>query len=321
MKTSRILSAVSPVILACLAAQTALSDTIKLVGGDVLQGTIVAESDKSVTLDHAALGRIEVARERIASVEKSAPAKAEDAAAAKPADAPVAVLPAPAPPPPAKPDGSWKFSLSFALSGSRNDESSNWDYRVAGGAKRETESDRTTLTGEFYYKTTDGVETDNNLLLKGLEEFLFKDSKWEAFTQVTYQNDNFQDWEQRLGVYAGPGYRLIEDANLKLKLRGGAGASYEFPTSTWTPELLFGNDLSWTIDARSKLTQGFEIYPDLDQTGEYRFIARVDYEIALSEKRDLMATAGVRDEFDSYVDPTGDSSNDIKVYVGLKYDF
>lgn len=81
-------------------------DTITLVGGDVLRGTIVGESDTAVTLDHPALGRIEVARERIASVVKApittpAPAPAattEQAVATAPAATPAAT-PAPAEPP------------------------------------------------------------------------------------------------------------------------------------------------------------------------------------------------------------------------------
>ena len=324
MKTRTILSALP---LALFVGAAALADSITLTGGDVLRGTIVSESDASVTLDHAALGRIEVARSRIASIEKS-PAAAAPAAPAAPAAAapvkPVAVLPAPVPPAPeapAKPDGSWKFALSLGLSGSKNDESSNWDFRTAGEAKREDEDDRTTLTAEYFYKRSDGVETDNNILVKALEEFLYKDSRWELFVQGTYQNDNYQAWEQRAGAYAGPGYRLIEGDPLSLKIRGGAGASYEFPTETWTPEAFIADDLVWKIDDRSSIKQGLELYPDLEEMGEYRLIARIDYEIALNAKNDLFMNAGVRDEYDSYVEPTGDSTNDIKVYVGIKAKF
>lgn len=307
------------VVLSLLAQTAALADTIKLVGGDVLQGTIVAEGEKSVTLDHAALGRIEVARDRIASIEKSAPAVAVTPA---PAEAkPTAVLPAPEPPAPAKPDGSWKFSLSLAMTGSKNDVGSNWNIRAAGSAKRETEEDRTTFNSEYYFQTADGTQTDNNFLAQILQEYMFKGSKWEVFLQSTYQNDEFQAWEQRLGLYAGPGYRLFEGDAFKLKLRGGFGASYEFPTETWTPEILLGEELAWKIDDRSQLTHGFEIYPDVEQFGEYRFLARIDYEIALTAKKDLRATAGVRDVYDSYVEPDGESTNDLKMYVGLKYEF
>ena len=312
-------------VLALLAQTSALADTIKLVGGDVLQGTIVAESDKSVTLDHAALGRIEVARDRIASIEKSAPAAAPAATPAadeaKPVAVPTAVLPAPTPPPPAKPDGSWKFSLSLAMTGSKNDVGSNWNIRAAGGAKRESESDRTTFNSEYYFQTANGTQTDNNFLAQILQEYMFKESKWEVFLQATYQNDEFQAWEQRIGLYAGPGYRLFDEGDFKMKLRGGFGASYEFPTETWTPEILLGEELAWKIDDRSQLTHGFEIYPDVEQFGEYRFLARIDYEIALTAKKDLRATAGIRDVYDSYVEPSGDSTNDLKMYVGLKYDF
>lgn len=326
-----------PIALFFAAATTATvlaeQDTVTLVGGDVLRGTIVSESDTAVTIDHPALGRIEVSRERIASVAKAPPAAkpatpAEPAVATEtsapapaPAAPPVAVLPAPAPPPPAKPDGSWKFNLGLAFTGSKNDETSTWNLRVSGAAKRESEADRTTITAEYYFATGDGENTDNNLLVQGLEEFLFKDSKWEAFVQGNYQYDEFQAWEQRAGAYAGPGYRLFEGEPLALKLRAGVGASYEFPSSEWTPEILLADELVWTIDERSKLKQGLEFYPDIDNFGEYRFIARLDYEIALSPKGDLKGTAGVRDEYDSYVDADGGTSNDIKIYAGLKIDF
>ena len=317
----QVLSILTAVPLALFASAAARADSITLTGGDVLRGTIVSETDASVTIDHAALGRIEVARSQIATVERTPAA----AAPAAPAPAkPVAVLPAPVPPPPPapeKPDGSWKFALSLGLSGSKNDESSNWDFRTAAEAKREDEDDRTTLTAEYFYKRSDGIETDNNILVKALEEFLYKDSRWELFVQGTYQNDNYQAWEQRAGVYAGPGYRLIEGEPLSLKIRGGAGASYEFPTETWTPEAFVANDLVWKIDDRSSIKQGLDVYPDLEEMGEYRLIARIDYEIALNAKNDLFMNAGVRDEYDSYVEPTGDSTNDIKVYVGIKAKF
>ena len=315
-------------IVAASAVSTLSADEIRLVGGDVLKGTVVSETETAVTIDHAALGRIEIARDRIAEVVKTtptpppaAPAVVGDAAPAEEPAVPVAVLPAPLPPPPAGPDESWKFSLSLGFTGSENETQSNWDVRLAGSARRATESDRTTLTAEYYFNTVNSTNTDNNLLLTGLEEFLFKDSKWEAFIKGTYQYDEFQSWEQRAGLYAGPAYRLFEGEPLELKLRAGAGASYEFADGTWTPELLFGNDLVWIIDERSKVTQGLDFYPDIDNLGEYRLIFRLDYEIALSPKGDLKGTAGIRDEYDSYVEPSEDSSNDLKVYAGVKVEF
>ena len=77
----------------------------------------------------------------------------------------------------------------------------------------------------------------------------------------------------------------------------------------------------WKIDERSKLVQGLDLYPDLEELGEFRLIVRLDYEIALSPTGDLKGTAGIRNEYDSFIQPSGDSSNDFKVYAGVKVDF
>jgi hypothetical protein len=340
MITSPVPFALASVVAATASFAAVADDRITLVGGDVLRGRIVSEGEQSVVLDHAALGRIEVRRDRIATVAREQPAAAaapspapasttaeasvaavEPPAAEASDNRPVAVLPAPEPAAPPKPDGSWKFSLELGFTGSDNDESSNWDLRVAAKARRVSESDRTTVSAEYYFSAADGENTDNNLLVTGLQEYLFPKSKWEIFVQGTYQYDQLQDWEQRAGLYAGPGYRLYEGAPLEVKLRAGAGASYEFPSSSWTPELLLADDLVWTIDERSKLKQALEFYPDIDNIGEFRFIARLEYEISLSPKGDLKGTIGARDEYDSFVEQTETSANDIKVYAGLKYDF
>ncbi len=325
-------------IVATAIASTLSADEVRLVGGDVLKGTVISETDAAVTLDHAALGRIEIARDRIAEVirtttpqppaqteaAESGAAQSEQTEPAPDATVPVAVLPAPvppAPPAPAKPDGSWKFSIALGFTGSENESQSNWDFRTAASARQESEADRTTITAEYYFKTANSENTDNNLRVVGLQEFLFKDSKWEFFVQGVYQYDEFQAWEQRAGLYAGPGYRLFEGEPITLRLRAGAGASYEFADSEWTPELLFGDELVWKIDERSKLIQGLDVYPDLQELGEFRLIVRLDYEIALSPSGDLKGTAGVRNEYDSFIPPTGDSSNDFKIYAGIKVDF
>ena len=139
-----------------LAAAPALADSITLVGGNVLTGKVVSESDTAVVLDHAALGRISVARAQIASIEitpgtaaVAVPPAAEPKAEAKPDTTPVAVLPAPAPPPPANPDGKWRYSLSLGFTGSKNDTNSSKDLRTAFDARSETERNRTTFGAEY----------------------------------------------------------------------------------------------------------------------------------------------------------------------------
>ncbi len=308
-----------------LTSPTLLADTITLVGGDVLHGIILEEREEFVVLQHAELGRLELSRGTIASFAHATPdagASAAPAITTPPVTPVVAQAPASPPTTAAAPStDAWRFKFDLGFTGSTNDGTSNWDLRTAAEAVRATTTRRTTISGEYYFQYSDGIETDNNLSVKGLEEFLFEGSRWEAFVQATYQNDNFQAWEQRIGGYAGPSYRLIEEGPLALKLRGGAGASYELSSATWTPELLFGDELVWAINAKSKLKQGLELYPDIDRVSEYRLIFRVDYEVAISEKGDVKATAGVRSEFDSFVPEDGGTANDLKVYAGLQFVF
>ncbi len=196
----------------------AQNDVLQLVGGDSLRGVIVSQTETSVTLDHPALGRIDVARSRIASIELGTPVVVAPVAevliapasagatttptpvlatvpTTVPTSVPTAVLPAREPAPKAKPTGEWKFSLSFSLTGSQNSDGSNLDFRAAASGKRESETDRTTVGLEYYFGSAAGANTDNNVLASAMEEFLFRDSKWEAFVQTTYQYDEFQDWE------------------------------------------------------------------------------------------------------------------------------
>ncbi|MCE2881832.1 MAG: DUF481 domain-containing protein [Planctomycetaceae bacterium] len=231
-----------------------------------------------------------------------------------------AAVPAPAPAPAAETDP-WKFKLAAAFAGSENDESSNWNLRFAGEAQKKLETNVTTLSAEYYFQTSDGEETDNNLRVSALEEWLFKESKWEFFAQVIYQNDEFSDWEQRIGGYVGPAYRLVEKDSYKLKVRAGAGANYEFPTETWTPELLFGESLEWTINDRSKLVNALTIYPDLDEFGEYRLEVSAEYQIDLDATKSLKGNVGVRNEYDSYIEDTDGTSNDFKIYAGISAEF
>ena len=132
-----IASRFAPLALLIITTSTALAegDVVNLVGGDTLRGVIVSQTETTITLDHPALGRIELAMSRVASIERSTPvivvppaepvlvdAAPSVAPVTAPAKIPTAILPALAPPPPAKPNGEWKFALNFSLTGSQNAE-------------------------------------------------------------------------------------------------------------------------------------------------------------------------------------------------------
>ena len=71
------LKAGTAVVLAglLLSAAPAQADTVELANGDTLTGTVVEQTDAGVTFEHAALGRIELDKERIAAVTIDPPAE------------------------------------------------------------------------------------------------------------------------------------------------------------------------------------------------------------------------------------------------------
>ena len=56
------------VIICFLAVSQAGADEVVLVGGDVIHGKIIGQSDLAVVLEHNDLGRIEISRDRIKSM-------------------------------------------------------------------------------------------------------------------------------------------------------------------------------------------------------------------------------------------------------------
>ena len=62
------------------------------------------------------------------------------------------------------------------------------------------------------------------------------------------------------------------------------------------------------------------IYPDLDNTGEFRTLTNANWSALLDEETSMSLTAGLFHEYQSDV-PSDVDKNDVKLFVGLKFDF
>ncbi len=316
----------------------AAQDQVHLKSGDVLRGTIVSSEYGVVTLDHPELGRIAIPLEKIESYgpvpEPPAEATATVSGGASPpqpqpaAPTPLAAAPAPAAssaPPPAPAEqldtGDWKVHLGFALAGNFtvNDEVT---LRGSIGAKRQTVNDKTTVEAEYYYRLFNSVVTDDNVLVKALQEWNVGTSPWLIFVQGQYQYDEFQPWTHRISLYAGPGYRVLHDEAMDLTIRVGAGATYENgDVNRLEPEALVAEDWSWRISHRQELSLNTSIAPNVQELDDYRVQSQLEYRFLLDEtKRGLSLTAGLRDIFQSRPAPDA-KANELRIYAGLRYDF
>jgi Protein of unknown function, DUF481 len=318
--------------------QQACPDRVILKGGDVIRGTIVVFAEGALTIDHPDLGRLILPLTTVRSYGPAEPPAGDEEPASAPAaplgpdvlmkpagdDAKVtAVLPSGAPTASTRrrKTGEWQTHLAFALAGNfaANDE---FTMRAGIGAQRESERTKTTLDAEYYYRVFENTTTDNNILVRGLEEWNLGDSPWLFFAQGQYQYDEFQPWTHRVSTYFGPGYRVFDTDDLGLTLRLGAGATYEAGSvHRWEPEVLLAEEFRWSISRRQQLMFNASIAPNVEDLSDYRVQSSAEYRLLLDEaRRGLSLTAGLRDIFLSRPAPTAEA-NELRVYAGLRYDF
>lgn len=215
---------------------------------------------------------------------------------------------------------SGSFAAGFAGSFGNTDKQSAF---ARGEASRDWEGDqRSTLTAAYYYGASDGDRDDNKFEGIALHEWLLPESKWSIFLQGNFDYDEFQSWEYRASAFAGFGYELMREEDFELDGRIGAGVTKEFnsPNDDLRAEALLGLDARWQISDKQELTASTTWYPSLSDGGEYRTVNRADWTVLLDEEMNLSLAAGIRHEYQSERAP-GVEPNDIKVTVGLQFDF
>ncbi len=131
----------------------------------------------------------------------------------------------------------------------------------------------------------------------------------------------FKAFYFRLALHAGIGYSWIKTKTTTLKTRIGAGGSWEFggPDNKFMPEALLGLDFDHAFTDRQKITSSVEVYPDLDEMGEFRLQAKVAYEFLINPDWNLTLKLGVLDRYDST--PEGARPNDLEYFGVLLWSF
>ena len=124
------------------------------------------------------------------------------------------------------------------------------------------------------------------------------------------------------GGHGGIGYKWIEEAEFKATLRGGLGVSKEWGSEDQDirPEALVGISIDWSISDKQSIDFVSTIFPDLEETGEFRLVTTANWSLMMDEQANMSLTAGVFHEYQSDVDPGIDKS-DVKIFAGLQFDF
>lgn len=321
--------AAAAIFAAALLISTAsrADDRITLVGGDVIHGSIVEQTDENVIFEHAVLGRIVIARAKISSITldgeqpeetpqaDQAEGEAQTAPAGDPAQATTTTttttIEEQTPPPVV-----WKSRFEAGFNGSEG-RTEKFDIRATFATQRRTDETRLALDANYRAATSRGDRTQNKFDAGGIHDWYFPESPWLAFVQGRFEYDEFAAYDQRYSGGGGAGYTFVKDDRTELVGRVGLGGSYEKGgpnDGDLTPEGIVKIDLTHHFSEITSITAGAEYYPDLSEFGDYRAVVFAALQTKLSATSPASLKFGVRQEFEEY---KNSDQEDLLEFFGL----
>ncbi|RMD65927.1 MAG: DUF481 domain-containing protein [Planctomycetota bacterium] len=308
---------------------------VTLTTGDVLVGEIVAWGEKTLTLHHPLLGQVQLPVDRILRVEERA-AAAQRAQRGERGEQEETQSPAPAQPiervqrtttpshvaAAPKPREKWKGAVELGLNGSEgNTERVN--VRFSAEATRERPRDELYLAALYRTALENQTTVENRLELRSRQEWKSAGDErpWRLFLTETLELDEFQDYDARVAMSGGFRYRFLDSKATRLIVRVGGGFSREIgsPDDAIKPEALASVELRHAFNSRLELRSLGEIYPDLQDTGEFRSLLRGSLDILLTDDKSLKLRLGAEHRFDST--PGQAKSTDVDYFLTLVYSF
>lgn len=289
------------ILVSWMPTHRALCDEVKLRSGDVLQGTIVEQTEIHVILEHADLGKLTIPGNMVVSISQAGQEE----------------LPAAAPEPKPK----WGFSVVFGGGFSNDDEGEKYNLNSRFNANRETPRSETNLNMSYIYKFKDEKVDENNFATILNQTWLLQDTArfYAAFGRYDY--DQFRSWKERLQTAGAAGYRLIDREDLRLwpfaglGFRKDIGSEEELLLLEW----VLGCKFSWETIARQRLDLLSAYYPAITES-EYRIVNTLDWKIPVGEKARLSFNTRLDHELASNPDP-GFPVNTVRLTWGLQWDF
>ena len=154
--------------------------------------------------------------------------------------------------------------------------------------------------------SNDGVDTQKFALINLDYDRQFEEgSPWSYFAGVSFLTDAFRDFDFRLNVFNGLGYKWIDTDQTLLRTRAGAGVSREFggADDDWKPELVLGLDLNRTLTETQKCGIKLDYFPSFaDFQNDYRLVADLFWEMQLKQPNFFLRLSAI-DYYDSTPGP------------------
>jgi putative salt-induced outer membrane protein YdiY len=271
---------------------------ITLPNGNVVTGQVVSRTDENITINNETFGSVTiplvegVVVETIASAGEQPPAEEES-------------------PVEEAEENPWEIRFELGASGSRGNTDRD-NLRTAITLNRETDRMITFVSADYRWAAETGDTTENRFFLRGRNEWLIEDSRWSYFVQGDADVDEFKDYNVRVSLFGGAGYRFIDTEEERLTGRIGLGASRPFGAAQddeWVPEGLLGVDYFKKLNESITFTALAEYYPDLEDLNEFRARGEAAVEIALDKDKTWFLRLNVENRYESQVGPGVDKNS------------
>jgi len=182
----------------------------------------------------------------------------------------------------------WSGLLDTGLSVTRGN-SSTLAFTLSGKAARMTPRDKISVYLTSVYNnddTTPPGRTTAHAIRGGIRGDLNVSERLFVFAFTDFEFDEFQHLDLRNVLGGGLGYHIIKTKNTQFDVFGGGSFDQEFfsavppvpPSTIGTPaitrrisEIVAGESLNMKLSERTTLSEAFSIYPNLENTGNYRF--------------------------------------------------
>ena len=324
-------------MLAAAAVSVACAEEIELISGERIEGRIAGRSAELIILEHAILGRLEIPRQAVRSIdgrplspaEEQAPRLKEDKPATEEAGEKTSPPPEPAAPPPAKADWTAQLELGVSAREGTTEESS---FRSALRVARKARGHEFRYDATYRLATSRGDRTENRFSTGFFSEWERPRPGWTAFAQGRFDAAEFQSWDQRITAAGGMGYRLIQvrdtdDAGdpidvFTLTGRVGIGLRQEWGSlnEDLSPEGLLGVEFACRVNRHQSITGDTTLYPDLNDTKEFRLVSHLSWMFNVDQLDGVSLKLGLSHEYESRTAPEV-AHYDLAAFAALVIDF
>ena len=261
---------------------------IELSNGDQIHGSITQQNKDIVTIEHPALGILEIKRDQVAAI-----------LTAENEPIPDDLIP--------RDEGlfstgimtDWKRDFEFGLNGAKG-VSDNLNIRAAFVSTYEDEEDRWFYEMMYLHTQSDKITSQSRAQIILNKDWLIPESQWFYFANGRLDWDEFKDWKYRISGFVGPGYEFFNSEVWYLRGRAGVGGNQTFGgTERFTVEALAGLETGWHVSEKQFVEFKTTFYPSLSNIGEYRNITTLDWIHELDYYRGLAVKLGLYNEYDS----------------------